>query len=277
MLAIVGLNSFIAQELMKRSGDSSSEFEAFDYSSTQRLLDYNGITCIVNFAFHPLLYSENYRRDLDIDSKLAEIALFKGAHYVMMSSRKVYGQDLQWNSKTDTATTGSDIYGKNKLHIENSITKILGDNLTILRSGNVFGYERQPGRTRFGAYLLNQLADKGEIRLTMSPLVRRDIVPVDYFCEVLNRVIADKPGGIFNVGAGQAVEVGQVASWMLEGFGRGALTAESTEVTDEFQLDSSRLKAEFGLSCDIEYIAQFSKSLGEKLRKEIDDKSAKVS
>jgi nucleoside-diphosphate-sugar epimerase len=276
MLAIVGLNSFIARELMKRKLDTSGEFKAFDHNSTQKLLDCDGIKCIVNFAFHPLLYSEYYRPELDVDLKIADIALSKSAHYVMISSRKVYGRDLQWNSNTDETATGSDIYGKNKAHIENSMRKKLGENLTILRPGNVFGFERQPGRARFGAYLLNQLANKGEIRLTVSPLVRRDIVPVDYFCEVLHNVIEKKPGGIFNVGAGQAVEVGQVASWMLEGFGSGMLTAESTEVTDEFQLDSSRLKSEFGLSCSVEQIAQFSKGLGEKLRNEIDAKSTRA-
>ena len=154
--------------------------------------------------------------------------------------------------------------------IENQLQQILGSKLTILRPGNVFGFERQYGRTRFGAYLLNQLAEKNEIRLTVSPLVRRDVVPVDYFCEVLRRVVERKPSGVINVGSGKALEVGKIALSILEGFGRGQLIAESEVVVDEFQLDSSRLYSEFGLSCDPERILQFSRKLGAMLRNEID-------
>jgi hypothetical protein len=134
----------------------------------------------------------------------------------------------------------------------------------------VFGFERQLGRTRFGAYMLNQLVEKNEIKLTISPLVRRDIVPVDYFCEVLGQVVKKKPSGVINVGAGQAVAVGHIARSILEGFGQGKLIAESTKIADEFQLDSGRLALELGLTCGVERVVKFSKSLGEQLKEEIE-------
>lgn len=272
MIVVIGKTSFIARQFLATHDRATTI--AVGHAELGKVKNIPDITSIINFAFAPELYNGIYQSELDIDRKCGAIAAERGIHYVMMSSRKVYNDECQWNAREDALAKGQDSYGKNKIRIEQELVQLLGSRLTILRPGNIVGFERQLGRTRFGAYLLNQLANKGEIRLTVSPHVRRDIVPVDYFCEVLNRVIEKKPSGIFNVGAEQAVGVGQIASWMLEGFGGGTLTAESTEVTDEFQLDSSKLKSKFGLSCSVEHIAQFSRGLGEKLREEIDAESA---
>jgi hypothetical protein len=56
----------------------------------------------------------------------------------------------------------------------------------------------------------------------------------------------------------------------LEGFGRGKLIAESTDVTDEFQLDSGRLSSKLGLTCGVERVVEFSKRLGVQLKEEIE-------
>ena len=233
----------------------------------ERVLE--GVSCIVNFSFSPILCEQNYVSSLDVDARLARAAAETDAHYVMISTRKVYQEKIQWGAKEDAHATGSDIYGRNKLRIEADLTKVLGGRLTILRPGNVFGYERLVGRKRFGAYLLNQLANSGDIRLTVSPFVQRDVVPVDFFCEVLREVIQKRPAGIINVGAGVSVEVGRIALWLIRGFGAGRLIVESTVETDEFLLDVERLRALLGLHCGRERIAEFSVELGRRLRREL--------
>ena len=268
MIVIVGAASFLARVFLQLPHKFS--IVTLSHSELERVHDIPDIECIINFAFAPDLYTQAYRPELDIDAKLGGYAAERGIHYVMLSSRKVYSHDAQWNALEDAQATGQDAYGRNKRQIENSLSQLLGNRLTILRPGNVFGFERQPGRTRFGAYLLNQLANNGEIRLTLSPFVRRDVVPVDYFCEVLQEVVVRKPSGIFNVGAGHATEIGRVALWMLEGFGRGKLIVDSAVEVDEFQLDSSKVATEFGLSCNAVRIQQFSKKLGSLLKAEIE-------
>lgn len=268
MIVVIGATSFLAREFL----DMPHKYPivALSHFELERLNDIEFIECIVNFAFPPIFYTNEYNPELDIDLKIARFAAGREIHYVMISSRKVYCKDNQWNAHENSPTLGKDVYGRNKLLIEGSLRHYLGNNLTVLRPGNVFGFERQIGRVRFGSYLLNQLENYGEIRLTISPFVRRDVVPVDYFCEVLHKVVAKKPTGIINVGSGQAVEVGQIVSSILEGFGRGRLINTSNEVVDEFQLDSGRLASELGLTCGVERIMQFSKSLGAKLKKEIE-------
>jgi len=268
MMVVVGKTSFIAREFLATQDKAFTT--AVGHTELGKIKHIPNITCIINFAFASDLYNGFYLPELDIDKKLAVFAAAHGIHYVMMSSRKVYSVEHQWGAREDALSTGQDNYGKNKIRIEQELSQLLGSKLTILRPGNVLGFERQSGRTRFGAYMLNQLADTGEIRLTISPLVRRDIVPVDYFCEVLAQVVEKKPTGVINVGAGQAVAVGQIARSILEGFGRGQLIAESTKITDEFQLDSGRLALELGLKCGVERVVKFSKSLGVQLKEEVE-------
>lgn len=267
MILVVGKNSFLAKEFIGKSKDIS--LRAISHAEIDNLEVFQDITCIVNFSFSPLLSLQHYDRELDVDAQLAHIASDEGIHYVMLSTRKVYQETIQWSASEDAHVTGSSIYGKNKLRIEENLTKVLGSGLTILRPGNVFGYERQPERIRFGAYLLNQLADTGAIRLTISPFVRRDVIPVDYFCEVLREVVIRKPGGVINIGAGESLEIGRIALWIIEGFGSGRLIVEAPVECDEFQLDTERLKSEFGLSCGRERVAEFSRELGRRLRRDM--------
>ena len=273
MVVVVGNTSFIARKFLALQ--DSTTIVSVGYAELSKIKDINNITCIINFAYAPELYHGPYQSELDIDKKIGTFAATHGVHYVMMSSRKVYHPDCQWGAREDSLATGQDIYGKNKVRIEQYLSQLLGSKLTILRPGNIFGFEYDLKRMRFGAYMLNQLADKHEIKLTISPRVRRDIVPVDYFCEVLDQVVKKKPSGVINVGSGQAIGVGKIAEAILKGFGRGKLIAESSMILDEFELDSGRLASELGFICGIERVVEFSTSLGQQLKKEIEKNDSK--
>ena len=227
---------------------------------------YRNITCLVNFAFSPYLYEERYVESHDIDLRIALNASNLGIHYVMLSSRKVYQGAIQWGAREDLHVTGVDTYGSNKVFVESRLMRLLGDKLTILRPGNILGYELGRGRTSFGSYLLQQLATTGKITLTINPKVRRNILSVDSFCEILATVVARRPSGVFNVGSTEAVEVGQVASWIIDGFGSGHLISVGDQFDDEFHINVERLTSVVGLKYDATVLEDYSKSLGHKLK-----------
>lgn len=267
LILVVGKNSFIAREFLSRT-DPKMVRSVCHHEIRPDI--FKGITSVINFSYAPDMHHHPYQEDLDVDLKLArEILDNQDTHYLMISSRRVYNKTSQWNSKENQPADGLDNYGRNKLCSEQKLTELLGARLTILRPGNVFGYEVEPTRQRFGTYLLRQLADEGCIRLTVSPFVRRDIVPVDYFCEVLHAVIARRTPGVLNVGSGLATEIGRIALWLIEGFGKGRLIVDNPAVVDEFQLDIRRLRDELGFSCNSERIANFTRNLGRRLSKEL--------
>ncbi len=258
IVLVIGCRSFLAREFVQHNADLPLRLVGHEAVIDDALLE--DVGCVVNFAFHPDLHGVAYDPRLDIDTRVARAAANHALHYVMLSSRRVYQVDAQWNAKESMLATGADAYGRNKLRIERELSTLLGARLTVLRPGNVIGFERLAGRARFGAYLLNQLADSGLIRLTVSPKVRRDVVPVDFFCSVLREMVLRRPSGIFNVGTGNAVPIGRVADWIIEGYGSGRMTTASDEIIDEFQLDCTKLASAFGLSCEIGKLAAFTLS-----------------
>lgn len=260
---VVGRNSLLAREFAARHAGAVRRVlghaQAGDDSA------YEGASCVVNFAFAPGLEAQPYEAALDIDLQVAARAAARGQHFIMISSRRVYAADAQWNAKESQPAPGMDAYGRNKARIESELRARLGDRLTVLRPGNVFAYEPVAERRRFGAFLQWQLATQGRIRLSVDPQARRDLVPVEFFCEVVRAAALRRLPGDFNVGAGRATCVGDAARWLLEGFGRGDLSGEALQPPDEFQLDCTRLREAFGLSCAEESVAGALRDIGRRL------------
>ena len=263
VLLVIGRNSYLAREFAARHADLP--LRVIGHGDAADPACYEGVGCIVNFAFAPALHDFPYDAAQDVDASAAGLAVERGLHYVMISSRRVYQAGLQWNAAEDAPAAGFDQYGRNKLRIERDLAALLGERLTILRPGNVVGYEPIPGRRRFAAFLQNQLLETGRIRLTVSPQTRRDLVPVEFFCRVLREAVLRREPGVFNVGSGRATAIGDAARWLIEGYGPAELTASGAARVDEFLLDSSKLARVFGLQCAGDGVADAFREAGRRL------------
>jgi UDP-glucose 4-epimerase len=264
-LLVIGSGSYLAREFMSRHADLP--LRGIAYEEADRAVHYEGATGVVNFAFAPELHDLPYDDALNIDARAARHAAARGLHYVMMSSRRVYQAGTQWNATEDAQVLGLDAYGRNKLRIEGELRALLGERLTVLRPGNVIGYEPLPGRKRFAAWLQNQLLESGRIRLTVNPQLRRDLVPLEFFCRVLREAMLRRVPGTFNVGSGKATSVGDAARWLIEGYGSGELVSGNGG-GDEFQLDSAKLARVFGLACGADDVERTMRDAGRRLAAE---------
>lgn len=260
---VVGRSSLLAREFAARHSDLV--LRVLDHAEAEDAAAYEGARCVVNFAFAPGLESLPYQAALDIDQRIGAQAAQRGSHYVMISSRRVYAPEAQWNARESLPAPGMDAYGRNKARIESGLRERLGDRLTVLRPGNVLGFEPVAGRRRFGAYLQHQLAATGRIRLSVDPGARRDLVPVDFFCRAVREAAVRRQPGVFNVGSGRATSAGDAARWLMLGYGSGELQSEATQPSDEFQLDSARLREAFGLACADGAVEQALREIGRRL------------
>lgn len=260
---VVGRSSLLAREFAARHADIV--LRVLGHAEAGDAAAYEGAQCVVNFALAPGLETLPYDPALDIDLRIAQRASQRGIHYLMISSRRVYAAAAQWNAVESLPTPGMDAYGRNKARIEGELRAHLGDRLTILRPGNVVGYEPVAGRRRFGAYLQQQLLAHGRIRLTVDPAARRDLVPVEFFCQAVREAALRRLPGAFNVGAGRATRVGDAARWLMMGYGSGELQVEATQPADEFQLDCTRLRDAFGLACGEGAVEQALREIGRRL------------
>lgn len=244
---VIGKSGFLASSLLGYEQTKNWRFiphkEAKDDSSWL-----NDTDIIINCAFSPIMMKHGYQEGEDLDSFLAKkIKDLDHIHYVMISSRKVYGASVQEKCFTEDEELSPDTpYGVAKMKIEHSLSKIIPfERLTILRPSNIFGAELNR-RTFFG-FALTKLINEKKIIYDFSPLVKRDFLSVQKFSQDLVKIALARRGGIYNLGSGFGVQCGDIAQWLIEGYGLGELIVTEDTQKDAFWLDMTRTKATFGL------------------------------
>lgn len=265
-LLLVGPNSTLAKEFCSEEHPGISP--VLVTHSEVKDVEFDKYDCVVNFALNPDFATSEYHESIDFDRYLAGLIGEANTHYIMLSSRAVYGPKVAMGASETAPTLGANVYGRNKACAEQAVESILGSQCTILRIGNVVGFERTAGRRTFMGIMLHGLKERGEITLDVSPHTRRDFIPDKVFTRIVQHMILARPGGVYNVGSGIPIELGNLANWVIEGFGLGDLKIISTEKRDEFALDVSKLKNFYGPVCTSEDIKRYCNSLGKRLSDE---------
>ncbi len=261
---VIGSTSFLAKRFINEIGVGN--IRAISHREIDNKHVFDGVDCIVNFAYDKKLNSEPYSAEYDVDRTIVDKISGLSARYIMLSTRKVYQDGFKWNSVEDYPVSGDGQYGKNRVITESYLKNILGERLTILRLGNVIGYEVIDGRKTFMGLLLNRLVKHGEILFDTSPFVRKDFLTDAFFVRALRFFIYEtRESGVFNLSSGIPVEVGRIAMWILEGYGRGQLRVESPGVCDEFLLDVGKLKSIFCHPVTVDEIRDYCNLMGKRL------------
>lgn len=259
---VVGANSFIARHFVDGARD---RFQIVTQSHREFLsgADTRGCDAVINFAVDPALFVSPYRPQIDMDLMVAHRTAAENVHFVMMSSRKVYGLGTPMPVTEDHKLVPSEEYGRSKARAEAEVRKVAGEKLTIVRGANIFGYE--PDRRTFFGRAMTSLRDEGCIMLDESPFAQRDFVTVESFARTLVEIVSRRVLGIYNVGSGQANPIGQLVLWLIEGYGSGELHIARPEIRDEFLLDNSKLERELGEPLCEQDLSSYCRSLGRKL------------
>jgi len=253
---IIGKNSFIGKHFYH----ATKNVDIISYSDVDKV-DFSKYNTILNCAITPEFKIEDYKQRNDLDYQVAILAAANKCHYIMMSTRKVYGtcddlQILNEESKLDA----NDYYGDNKATSERKIVD-LGGSHTILRASNIYGFEY--GRNSFMGFCMNQLKHNDEIVYTISGKSKRDFISIKSVCKVLNKIVEKKPTGIYNLSSSYGTEIGEVARALIEGYESGKFI-ESGQIKDQFILDNRKLLKTLDIELPI-FQRKYIKKLGEKL------------
>jgi dTDP-4-dehydrorhamnose reductase len=244
----IGKNSFLG-----RAAAAHPDAKSWRFLSHKDALDidsYKGATCVVNFALHSDIKKGILNPETDFDSAVASLLKDTNIHYVVISSRTVYGPSLHGGLLIETdplsPITG---YGKAKKNIEENVKKILGDGrVTVLRLASIFGFEVDENRQSFFSMALCKLLAEGRIEYQMSPEVKRDFLSVVRCADALVKICNAVQPGIYNVGSGIGLQTGDVAEWLFEGYEAGELVVANHDVSDVFWLDMTKTKATFNIA-----------------------------
>lgn len=225
-----------------------------------------GVATVIYAGRSPALGTDAWRLEDDLELTLARLAAPAHVSLLSLGTRKVYAPFGGPLNETDRVGP-TDLYGRQKLELEHALAAVLGQRLTRLRLANIIGYETALGRTTFMAQLLGSLARRGEIRLDVSPFVRRDFLPVAFCARWLAELARRPPGGVLNIGSGVALPLGRLALWVIEGYGRGRLVVERPDERDSFVLETRNLRSLLGgAACTADDLAESCRTLGRRLR-----------
>ncbi|MCI5059644.1 MAG: NAD(P)-dependent oxidoreductase [Alphaproteobacteria bacterium] len=269
---VIGKNAFLASHLGQFEATKDWLFwgheEAINASKWPE-----GISCVVNFAYDPLIRKGGLKgRFSDLDRQFARKIVEAGAHYIMLSSRAVYGQSdgLRHFREGDAPVGGmTPDYGRAKRLIEEDLLSRFGEKVTILRLSNVFGYEylpKNPRQSFFGRMLVT-LREKGVIAFDMSGSTCRDFLPLPDFTSALVQIVKAPKAGIYNLGSGQGISVEAIAKWVLHGYGGGEIVYSSDKPKDQFVLDMTKTTQSFDIAQpSLADIRGYCIQIGQKLR-----------
>lgn len=249
-LVLRGPSSFIAQHVARVANEAGIEVLALDRTAALNET-LNADDVVINFALTPEYRSAAYRPEFDQDLLTAEAASKVGARCVLLSSRRVYPPSERWSAVERGPTAGDETpYGRNKAATEKAVLDLTQGDATVLRLSNVFGMEYGGGRSRgtFFGRMLQDLRSSGTIRFDMAAQTRRDFIPVDDAAAAIVKIASAGREGIYNLGSGLPISCGQVAQWVISGYGSGAfLEPEAAQIRDEFYLDMTKWVSEFEL------------------------------
>lgn len=242
-IVVVGKNSMMGREMQKHF--SGNRWMYLSHTQAQADASWtDNARCVINFAFSPALRHHEYDADQDIDLKLAR-AMNPQCHYIMVSSRAVYGPGVS-NRLFETNTPHPQtLYGQNKWRIEQRLHEFCGDRLTVLRCANVFGDEY--GRHSFFGMALTNLKNMGQVVFDMNPEVRRDFIAVWHVARAIGTIAQTPLTGLYNLGSGYGTPCQDIAEWIIKGYGKGEIVSTSDERRDDFYLDMEKTHAAFKL------------------------------
>ena len=241
---LIGKNSFLARAVLSIESTDLS-LDSVSHTSDLISIDYEAYDVVVNMAYDPSYMRQPYREESDFDLTVVKQLAASRTHYIMLSTRQVYGTTAPFHITEECHPEPCGQYGHNKLRTEIAIQSLLGERCTILRVSNVFGFEL--GRHTFFGIALGTLKQSNRILLDVSPFVARDFIYVEDFARSLWRVLVNCPIGVYNLGSACATQLGHIALWLIEGYGGGDLVVTSPAERDSFELDIQKLTSCIGL------------------------------
>lgn len=229
------LNNQIQTSEIISSSDSFKrlKLEKFDY--------------VVNCSFDDGFFSSDFDINSSFDSKLIK-AISRNTKYIMLSTRKVYQDNQQWNAcefMDINIKEINSIYGRNKYLAETFLKENLSEeNYLLLRLPNIIGLRPNKSSTKqnFFDQMYKSLLSNKCIYFDFNRHTKKDFMLAEDLAKVIKLCINAKIKGIYNCGYGYPLECIKLAEVLMNHMGYGEIKDEK-ELRDEFFLNTSKLQS----------------------------------
>ena len=263
-ILLIGKNSRLCKLYIKKS--KLKNFDTYTHNQIN-FINYKKYSHLINFSFNPKLFKNKYNKRFDIDIHLSKKAKEYKLYYIFFSTRYVYSQFNKLPAKEILKKLKpKNIYGKNKLIIENQLKKKLKKKLLVLRLGTFLFFRLGKNRTLFCENLLHTLYTKKTIFFNIGKNIVKDFITDDHFVKNLDVLIKKKATGTYNLSSGVPIFSEVVAENIINGFGRGKILFKNIKPNSySFLMDNKKIKNKTGINLSKKNILDYCKQIGKKL------------
>ena len=201
--------------------------------------------------------------------KLSKIVSKYKIIYIFISTRFVYsGINGKFKEKIKKLEP-TNIYGRNKLIIENVIRKIIPKRFLILRLSTILYYNLNYKRKLFSYTMLSGLKKNKRISFDFRKDTYKDFILPEYFVKCLDALILNKVTGIYNVCSGFKIKVENIAKKIIYGFKKGKIFFYSKNNENQsFFMSNKLIFKKTRISLSLKEIYDYCIRMGMRIRNE---------
>lgn len=265
-LLIIGKNSILCRLFLKNT--SIKSYQIISRNEIKKI-NFNNFTHVINFSFNPKLKTNKYDKKLDLDLKLSRLISKYKIIYVYISSRFVYSGINNKFIESNKKLKPKNIYGKNKLIIENKIKRKIPEKYLILRLSTMLYFNLNYKRKLFSYTMLKRLKEKKEIYFDFSEDTYKDFILPNYFGKCLDKLILNNVTGTYNLCSGIKIKVKNIAEHIIKGFKNGKIIFKNQNHIDQsFSMSNKLLLKKTGILLSLTEIYDYCFYMGLKTKNE---------
>jgi len=266
-LLIIGRNSILCRLFLENT--SIKNYQIYSRNEIKKI-NFNNFTHVINFSFNPKLKKNKYQEKLDFDLQLSTIISKYKIIYILISTRFVYsGVNKKFTEKIKNQLKPKNIYGINKLIIENKIRQLIPIKHLILRLSTILYFNLSHKRKLFSYTMLKRLKKNKEIYFDFSKDTYKDFILPSYFAKSLDKLISNNVTGTYNLCSGIKIKVSNIAKKIIEAFQTGRIIFDNKSCVDQsFSMSNKLLLKKTGIKLSLKEIYNYCVYMGLKTRNE---------
>lgn len=264
---IIGKKGFIAQNLVKFFIKKKIKFLNVSLNNFLKLKKNNLLKFknVINCSINKKIINNKYKIEHDFDLKISNKIRFLNIRYILLSTRKVYGNNKYPNENSYLSPRCN--YSKNKLISEKKCLQILKNKLLVLRISNVIGYRPYNKKRLHKTFIDNFYSNLRRRKIVFNFLDYKDFLSMDQFCSILYKICRNENiSGIFNVSIGKKIYLIDLISSLIKYHPKKISLVDNKKIkSDNFVLNNKKLLRKIKISINKNKLFNFCNNLGRNI------------
>ena len=212
-ILIIGQNGLIGKNLFSYFKSRKINIYKISFERFLKKKNINSFDVIINCTSNQKFVKNKYTNKNDNDFIIAKKIINLKTKLVMLSTRKIFKP--KFNIKELDKKEPNCNYSINKVISEDSVNKILGAKVLILRISNIISMPNKNKRKLHNTFsdIFFEMAKKGYI-YNNNKKIYKDFISIKKFNQIVYELIKKNSFGIFNISLSKKVYIYELTAWL---------------------------------------------------------------